>query len=204
MTKTDKNFKGQLGTEEVLCYFRKHWIQALPSLLTLLALLTLQIVGLVWLPTIRDETRAVHILAVVSSLFILFFMHRQFMAIFHYYLHTVLITNYRIVEIDKSVYFNDSKDSVDLSKIQDIQKRQNGILESIFNFGTLSIVLSGTHTSVELDSVPRPEYFFKKMNMVKQSLQSTSQVKKPDVKGFSIGGIDGTRTRDLLRDRQAL
>ena len=117
---------------------------------------------------LHGTPRAVQAFLLIGYLAVLFFIHRQFMAIFYYLLRTVMITNYRIVEIDRSVFFRDSKDSIDLSKIQDIKKIQNGILENILNFGTLRIVLSGTHISANITSVPRPDYQFKKINAVKQ------------------------------------
>ena len=95
-------------------------------------------------------------------------IYRQFLAIFQYFLHCVLITNYRIVDVDKSVFFRDSKDSVDLARVQDIRKIQNGVFENVLHFGTLVIILSGTHATVTIDLVPRPDYQFKKINKVKQ------------------------------------
>ena len=204
-----RNFKGQIESEVVLTSFRKHWIQIVPSLLILPLLLSLLVAGFFALGELSDLNPAGQVAVVVAYLMLLFFLHRQFMSIFHWYMHTVIVTNFRIVDVDKSVYFNDSKDSVDLSKVQDIQKRQNGVLENVFNFGSLHIVLSGTHASVELTCIPRPEQQFKRIHMVKQQFSSrpypSPPLQLPDESvGHDIGGIDGTRTRDLLRDRQAL
>ena len=60
-----------------------------------------------------------------------YIVHRIFLDIFHFYLHTVIITNYRIVEVDRSVLFKDSKTSIDLTNVQDIQKRQSGLMETL-------------------------------------------------------------------------
>lgn len=173
MNNTDRHFRGQLKNEEVLRFFRHHWITILPKLLAIFFLAVILAVSIPNLPAlfnsevIRDNSALTF--AVISALlFIVFFIHRQFMAIFQYFLNTIIITNYRIVDIDRSIFFRDSKDSVDLAKIQDIQKTQNGILENILNFGTFTIVLSGTHAAMQIDMVPNPEYYFKVINRAKR------------------------------------
>ena len=161
-----RNFKGQFEDELVLCFFRKHWIAILPRLLALVLLMCLLVLGVRYFLLLTRQTLFVDVLVVTSHIVITYLIHRQFLAIFHYFLYTVLITNYRVVGVDKSVFFRDSKNSVDLSKIQDIRKVQNGIFENILNFGTLTIILSGTH---DITLVPRPDYQFKKINKVKQT-----------------------------------
>jgi hypothetical protein len=175
MTK-HKNFKGQFEDEEVLCYFRKHWIKILPTLILIPILLLAIFSALIYAEVLVGESPMVKIGLFIGFASFLVLMHRQFTNIFYYYLHTVLITNYRIVEIDKSVFFRNSKESVDLSKIQDIQKIQNGVLENVLNYGSLRIILSGTHSTVDLELVPRPNYQFKKMNVVKQQYMPSRNV----------------------------
>jgi len=129
--------------------------------------------SLFYIQTLTQNGLLVSTIVILVFGFVFYLLHRQYMTIFYYYLHTVIITNQRIVDVDKSIFFRDSKDSVDLSKIQDIQKRQNGIPANIFNYGTLSIVLSGTHSEVNLTLVPKPDYYFKRINVVKQSIKQS-------------------------------
>lgn len=174
MTNIDKHFKGQLEDENVLCIFRRHWIKVLPRLLFFTFAFLATALVVVYIGKIAGSDAFQGNIALKSS-FVLgfalfsFMVHHEFLAIFHYYLHTVLVTDFRIVDVDKSVFFHDSKDSVDLSKIQDIQKLQNGIVENLMNFGSLKIVLSGTHVSMNLDLIPNPEYYFKVINRAKRN-----------------------------------
>jgi hypothetical protein len=216
----DKTFKGQLKDEYALSCFRKHWIKILPSLFIIPVLFALLATGATLMTIVRIENTAAAVFLACAFALVNYLMHRQFFIIFNYYLRTVVITNHRIITVDKSIYFRDSVDSIDLSRIQDVHKKQNGIVENILDYGSLEIVLSGSHSVVTIDCIPKPDMCFKKINRVKQSyLPSrnddvlvgdmanpplTEEDLVGEMKENFIGGIDETRTRDLLRDRQAL
>lgn len=101
-------------------------------------------------------------------------IHYLFLAIFRYYLSTVIITNVRIIILDKSVFFRDSSTTVDLTKIQDIKKTQTGFFHYLFKFGAIKLDLSGGDP-IEINLVPQPDFYFKKMNEVKKSLSPSGQ-----------------------------
>lgn len=174
-----KNFKGQFEDEVVLCFFRKHWIAIVPRGLAIAGLLFVIGLGFVYFQTLAKQELFIKGLVIFFYLTVTYLVHHNFMKIFHYFLHSVMITNYRIVDVDKSVFFIDSKDSVDLANVQDVRKEQNGIFENILNFGTLVIVLSGTHASVNINLVPRPDYQFKKINKVKQMVANQTHRSLP-------------------------
>ena len=175
---THKNFKGQFEDELVLCYFRKHWIQIVPRLALLLVIFILFISGFIFLKFLSGLGFFGELLLLFGVFVLAYIVHRIFLDIFHFYLHTVIITNYRIVEVDRSVLFKDSKTSIDLTNVQDIQKRQSGLMETLFNYGSLVIVLSGTSETLTLSMVPRPEYQFKKINQVKGTYMSRQIVQQ--------------------------
>jgi hypothetical protein len=164
-----KNFKGQFDDEVVLAFFRKHWVTIFPRIIAIGFLTFLVGLGLWYAVLLGRQPGFLVALVVTAHMVATYLIHRQFLALFHYFLQTVMITNYRIVNVDRSVFFRDSKDSIDLANVQDIRKQQNGILENVLNYGTLTIVLSGTHASVNISMVPRPGYQFKKINKVKQT-----------------------------------
>ncbi len=164
-----KNFKGQFEDEHVLCYFRKHWIQIIPRLSVLPLFLISIFVGFLFFDPLSRQELFGDILVVFGVILMTYLIHRVFLDVLHFYLHTVMITNYRIVEVDRSVFLRDSKTSIDLANVQDIQKKQSGLMQSLFNYGSLIIVLSGTSETLTLNMVPRPEYQFKKINQVKST-----------------------------------
>ncbi|MBI5754788.1 hypothetical protein HZA41_01050, partial [Candidatus Peregrinibacteria bacterium] len=105
MNNTNKHFKGQFQYEEVICTFRRHWIVILPSLVGFFIVLFL-FAFIVFLdlrgnfPTIDSASYSKGIFLFITVLFI-WLLHRFFLRIFHYYLKVVIITNYRIVDLDK-------------------------------------------------------------------------------------------------------
>lgn len=169
---TDRHFKGQLDTEVVQCFYRKHWVVLVRDILEFIIFITA-------LTIVVMQFKGIYVFFSQDSFFITFlafsivglftiFIHKFFLRLIRYYLDIAIITNYRIVNIDKSLYLQDSKDAIDLPKIQDIQKSQHGIMKKIFNFGELIITLSSTVTTKILDFVPNPEYHFRKINTLKR------------------------------------
>lgn len=172
MTSPTKNFKGQLDDEVVVCVFRRHWIRVLPHLLSIPLLILVLLLIFFNLPFFMGATIGVATLFVFGLTVLHIFLHRQFLSVFRYYLQTVVLTNRRVVLVEKSVFFRDFKTSIDLANIQDLQKNQSGLLQTFFNYGSLVFMLSGSSSSMMIDLVPRPEYQYKKINEVKLGLQT--------------------------------
>lgn len=172
MTSLDKNFKGQLDDERVVCVFRRHWIGIFPHLLSIPLLFFVLFLIFYNLPALMEELNGVDVVIALGMVALHGLIHRQFLIIFKYYLQTVVLTDRRVVLVEKSVYFKDLKTSIDLVNIQDIQKHQSGLLETFFDYGSLIFMLSGSGSSMTIDLVPRPEYQYKKINEVKLGLQA--------------------------------
>lgn len=170
MNPLDQNFKGQLTGESVVCVFRRHWIAVFNTLLSLLGLFIALFILFLNLPKLLGETGYWSLVLGCAFLALHALIHRQFLIIFRYFLSTVVITDHRVVVVDKSVFFKDSKNSIDLATIQDIQKTQNGFFENFFNYGSLVFVLSGSSETTTIDLVPRPDYQYKKINQMKANI----------------------------------
>ncbi len=167
-----KNFKGQLDDETVHFFFRRHWSKILSNFF-LIFLILICFVSTFFLGFIGLSGQDLHnfkwvILIVLTTL--TWFLHFQFSKVFYYHLHTVVVTNMRLVIVDKSVFFRDSRDSIDLLKIQDINKKQNGLLPTLLNYGAFEITLSGSDKPVIIDLVPTPDHYFKRLNTIKQDM----------------------------------
>lgn len=168
----NKHFKGQLENEVVQCFYRKHWVvlgRDIFEFIIFIAVLTF----------VAMHFKGIYDFFSQDSFFISFlafsivglftvFIHKFFLRLVRYYLDIGIITNYRIVTIDKSIYLRDAKDAIDLHKIQDMQKSKHGILKKIFNFGEIIITLSSTSTTKVLTFVPNPGYHFRKINKLKR------------------------------------
>lgn len=161
-----------MATEKVQCFCRKHWVILLKDLIGFVIFIGLIIITAVYFKGIfnffsQDSFLSTLLAFTLFSVFTVY-VHRFFLRMIRYFLEIMIITNYRIVLLEKSLYLKDSKDAVDLPKIQDIRKEQHGIIRSILRFGTLVITLSSTSTTKVIPFIPNPDYHFRKINSLKR------------------------------------
>lgn len=179
---TNRHFKGQHETEVVQCFCRKHWIILIKDFLGFSILITLLVLTAIYSRPIykffSQDSLVINLMAFSIIGLFTYYIHKFYLRMVRYFLEIVIITNYRIIVLQKSLYLKDSKDATDLAKIQDIQKRQNGILKNLFNFGNIEITLSSSSTTKILDNMPNPDYHFRKINSVKREYIKESISKK--------------------------
>lgn len=169
---THKNFKGQLSDEHVVCFTRKHWLRTIPLFSSLLALLASPIVFAIMFS--KDSLIGLlgkggfFALAGFYTAVSTYFLHLIFVRIFNYYLRILIITNQRVVDLKKTLFLCDHRSTVILSEIQDISMNKDGLLQTIFNFGTITVVISGVSQALTLNHIPNPDYHFRKMIQSRQ------------------------------------
>ncbi len=196
---TNRHFKGQSSNEVVESFCRKHWIVIAKDLIGFFIFLGVITVTGMYFKNIYDffvrDSVIVNLIAFGLAGLFTFYIHRFFLRMINYFLEIVIITNYRIVVLKKSLYLKDSKDATDLPKIQDIRKHQDGILRNILRFGDLEITLSSSSTTKILKNMPNPDYHFRKINRVKRNYikerlgknrQKQEGIKEEDSKPFPI------------------
>jgi len=167
---TNRNFRGQQRLEEVICFCRKHPIILLKPFLINNLLFIASLVGIFYMIStgILVDNTPVKLLAVVIFTLMTVTHHVFFTRLFHYYLDIVIVTNYRVIDLKKSVFLQDDKEIIDLHEIQDIKKIQVGILSNLLNYGSIKIATASLSTSMTLHSIPRPEYYLNQINQTKR------------------------------------
>lgn len=169
---TNRNFKGQQKNEIVLCFTRKHWIVLLPHFIGF-AIFVLAVAGFLILIS-EDAVSSVmepftyRALAFIALVGLTFYLHRFFTILFNYYLQVFIVTNFRIIQLDYTLYFTHNRDSIDIREIQDIVNNQKGIFQTLLNYGSVTITLSSAHATKVVSYLPNPEYFFRKINKTKR------------------------------------
>jgi hypothetical protein len=155
--------------EEVLSFARKHWVALLPDIMPYSLYLSVIIVFFAIssqfrLPSINQPFfQLLVFLALISTAYV---THRFFVHVINYFLNVIIVTNYRIVEIKKTLFIKDIKESIDMKKIQDIQFQQDGLVKNMLKFGELQIILGNSENKV-ISQVPNPDYFFRLLNQIK-------------------------------------
>lgn len=179
---TNRHFKGQQKNEVLLCFCRKHWIVLLPHFLGLLVVL----IGLLGFTLfmrpagIRASLSAdtYQIIAAFLILALTFYLHRAFLRFINYFLQTLIITSFRVIQLDQTLYFNHDRDSIDLPEIQDIEVRRNGLIKTLLNYGEINITLSSAASTKMLHCIPNPEYYFRKINKTKREYITSRRFQK--------------------------
>ncbi len=166
------HFRGQMQDEKVIEFFRRHWLVLLPDLLPFLLYMTGLIVfvasiGSFRLPSLDEPF--FQLLVALALIGTALLIHRFFLKMIEYFMRTVIITNFRVVEVKKSLFLHDDKHSIVMKRIQDIQKQQKGLVKSLVGVGELVVIISFSDPWV-LRNVPSPDYHYRLLNQVRTTL----------------------------------
>lgn len=159
-----KHFRGQTQDEEVILFLRKHWIVLLKFFFYLLLLIVMLILNTtILLITVSSSPLSsvpfLRIYFTVSGLLMLIFGIYIFTNLINYYLDIVIITNLRVVEVHKTIFFKNKVHAVDLKNIQEINADKEGFIANSLGFG--NIILSSHTANFEkmLITIPTPHYY---------------------------------------------
>lgn len=96
---------------------------------------------------------------------ILFYVLESFIS---WYYNVYIITDERVVDIDflSLIYRNIS--SAKLNRIEDVTARTHGALQTVVNYGTVTIQTAGTAEEFEFEDVPRPNTIVQLINELLQ------------------------------------
>jgi len=180
-----ENFKGQQENEMVICFCRKHYILLLPQLMVFLA--SSIAVGFSFWAFSQPETveligtALIRPIAMVVIILYTWHLHFCILRVFNYYLRILIITDTRVVEIDRTLYFRNNLQSTDLHEIKDINVYQRGFFMTIFDFGTVTLLGGSDFAMKVLKFIPNPDYYFRKIHEAKRTYLATRGRQKGNV-----------------------
>jgi hypothetical protein len=137
--------------EEVLKVVRKHWFIITAELIgaVMTAIVPLILLGVfLELPKafeVSGITTEGHapILTFAAATWLLLSTMSAFVVWTHYYLDLWVITDRRIISVEQIHFFNRNVAIFRLERMQDIEFSVKGLLQTFFNFGTLSAQTAG-------------------------------------------------------------
>jgi hypothetical protein len=190
---TNRYFKGQHKNEFIACFCRKHWIVILPTLLGFVLFSTFVVITLLILSrqSILPTSMVKFALLLAVALGTLY-IHRFFMKLVNYFLDIMILTNYRIITLRKTLYMHSERDAIDMAKVQDVIKRQSGFLKNILQYGEIVITLSGASITKHITAIPNPDYHFRKINDLKREYVQKRVQQKKKVDNISSGRTHAT------------
>lgn len=152
--------------EEVLRIVRKHWFIITSELIGVAMFALVPIIMLlvgVELPKLlggvdlHAERYTAHITFAIAAWLLLSTLS-AFVVWTHYYLDLWIITDRRIIAVEQIHFFNRSVAIFRLERLQDIEFSVKGLIQTFFNFGTLSAQTAG-HNEANFKSggMPNPD-----------------------------------------------
>ncbi|MFH1533409.1 MAG: hypothetical protein ABID64_00580 [Nitrospirota bacterium] len=170
----DKIFKGQQTNEQFLYFFRHHWVDLLKELVffgIFVIVIGLLMFQMNTIKEILQGNREMKLLFFTAFLSGTVYMHRFFIKMLNYFANVVIITNSRVIDHNKTLFFTDNQDSIDMGQIQNIEKVQEGIMPSLFKYGDIKIFLNASDTIKTFNRVPNAKFHFRALSRAKEDRQ---------------------------------
>lgn len=180
----DKIFKGQQTNEQFLYFFRHHWIDLLKEMVFFLIFISVVGVLLFQMDMIKEilqGSREMKLLFFTVFLFGTVYMHRFFNKMLNYFINVGIITDSKVIDHNKTLFFTDNQDSIDMAQIQNIEKVQEGVLPSLLKYGDIRVFLTASDTIKTFHNVPNVKFHFRALNRAKEDRQNAIRGRGPVV-----------------------
>lgn len=179
----DKYFKGQQEKEQFICFFRHHWIYLLRNFSYFIILAVITAVFLSYFRELKDlitGTRELKLLFVTGFLIYTFFFHRAFIMLLNYFINVGIITDRRIINHKKTLFFRDTIDAIEMGQIQNIEMIEDGFFPTLLGFGDLKLYLNASSSIVTFRELPNIKFHFRCINRAKEARHLRMRNVRPD------------------------
>ncbi len=149
--------------EEVLTVVRKHWLilaselfgVVITAIIPVIILLGMKEIDSIYsLSNLQSESRTPEMTFIITA-WLLFSTFAGFVVWTHYYLDLWVITDRRIIAVEQIGFFNRTVAIFRLERLQDIEFSIKGLIQTFFNFGTISAQTAG-HNEANFKSTGMP------------------------------------------------
>lgn len=147
--------------EQVILTIRRHWWYFIKLFFQLIAIALILIASFVFLG-FNNISFLVLILAIIIALLL---------SLYYWFLwknDVYMLTNQRIIDINRNNIFNKEVIEFTLDKIQDVYYQQHGPIPMLVNFGEVVIETAGEQKNVKIELAPNPAYIQKKIGEILQ------------------------------------
>ncbi len=154
--------------EHIILVARRHWFKPLfeTALLFFSLLIPLVATSVVFaVPDFPSELGNVSLLSIVIMLSWVFIIWNIGFVIWtNHFLDVLVITNLHIIDIDQIGLWHREISTLQLSKVQDISSKTEGIIASVLNYGDLEIQSAGSLTNFIVKGIQKPDVLRQKIN----------------------------------------
>lgn len=167
----EKQFPGQQRGENIETVTPLHWVTMMPYLFVLLGITGIvSVLNYLWFRFYGSQD-SLWIVIFIDSTIALILLHLFFVRLMNYFLRVILVTNYRLLDLNSSTVLRREKKTVDFATIQDIEYSQKGLIQRFLNYGTISIHNAAGEKHFTFHFIPRPSKFYNRLNHIYRKAQ---------------------------------
>lgn len=138
------NLDDQWEDEEIKFFLRKHWMGFLQYIfiigfMIIFSFTFILVIGFIY----GWESGMIRAVFVLNGIFQLFILALFLTAWIIYYFDILIVTNQRIIKIEQKALFDRQVSALGLLRIQNITAQAEGVLQTLFNFGTVVVETAG-------------------------------------------------------------
>lgn len=137
--------------EEIFKTIRRHWLTYLFSIFITFILICLPFLFIV--PLFQWGKWGILLFFLIILVAIVFGL-RTFVL---WYYNIFVITNKRVIDIDQKSFFSRVVWDSSLDRIQDVTYSKKGLIQTLFNYGNIQIIPTGSTTKVEIINIHNPQ-----------------------------------------------
>lgn len=158
------NFETQVDGEEIILLLRKHWITNVTWIIFTVLMLFAPAV-LVDFPIIAFLPARFQFIAILMwYLLTIVFILEKFLS---WYFNVYIITDERVIDVDfYNLIYKEISDA-EIEKIEDVTTVMGGVVQTLFNFGTILIQTAAEKTQFDFEAVPNPALVVKVLQQLR-------------------------------------
>ncbi len=160
LEKPDKTyFEGEDGDEEILYVFRKALITNVGWIVSSIGLLLAPLFFNAFIASFNNSypnLLSLVLVFIVNAFWYIFTFGYMFERFLNWFFNVYIVTNKRVVDMDFDHLLHRNISEAPLRNIEDITYTVSGALETLFNFGNVSIQTAAERREIEFYSVSDP------------------------------------------------
>lgn len=172
----DKYFKGQQSNEVFVCFMRHHSIYILKEFvyfLVFIIVVNMTLANLDIIKSVLQGNRELKMLFLAGFCIMTYFLHRFFIHLLNSFVNIGIITDQRFIDHQKTLFFKDTMDSVDMGQIQNIERVGDGVLPHLLGYGDLKIYLNASSAVMEYKCLPNINFHYRCLSRIKEARSQT-------------------------------
>lgn len=159
----DVKISNKSDDEEIVKIWRRHPITLIAPLFRIFAFIIIPILLLIFTQLAMFTSPWLFVLYVLIVAICVTYAAYEWVS---WYGDVYVLTTERIIDVEQNGFFHRTFDEASVNKIQDISYEIKGFLQTVFDYGTVTVFTAGPEPNIDLNEVTKPQivaiYLFEK------------------------------------------